>query len=175
MLSVPRMGISAPVQGVVCALAHGRRQAGRFGSRDGRPRCAGYSTGGLPLLTAKRSCFLKPAHRASPTVTADAQTKHSATLRVPAQHPALAGHFPGNPIVPGVVVLDAVISTAEAWLGASFHVVGLSHAKFLAPLKPDEACRIELVLRGPLLEFSVYRGQTTIAKGALSGTRGTAS
>ena len=115
--------------------------------------------------------FLKPAHRASPSVTADAQTKHSATLRVP----ALAGHFPGNPIVPGVVVLDAVISTAEAWLGASFHVVGLSHAKFLAPLKPDEAARIELVLRGPLLEFSVYRGQTTIAKGALSGTRGTAS
>lgn len=108
-------------------------------------------------------------------MTADAQTRHSSTLRVPAQHPALTGHFPGNPIVPGVVILEAVISAAEAWLCADFHVDGLSHAKFLAPLKPDEAARIELVLRGPLLEFSVYRGQVTIAKGTLSGNRKTAS
>ena len=108
-------------------------------------------------------------------MTADAQTRHSATLRVPAKHPALTGHFPGNPIVPGVVILDAVISAAEAWLGASFQVDGLSHAKFLAPLKPDEAARIELVLRGPLLEFAVRRGEATIAKGALSGNRDAAS
>ena len=108
-------------------------------------------------------------------MTADAQTRHSATLRVPATHPALAGHFPGNPIVPGVVILDAVISAAVAWLGASFQVRGLSHAKFLAPLKPDQAARIELVLRGSLIEFSVYRAEATIAKGTLSGTLDTAS
>jgi hypothetical protein len=73
------------------------------------------------------------------------------------------------------LILDAVISAAEAWLGASFHVYGLPHAKFIAPLKPDEAARIDLLLRGPLLEFAVYRGKTTIAKGTLSGTRETAS
>ena len=108
-------------------------------------------------------------------MTADAQARHSATLCVPAKHPALAGHFPGNPIVPGVVILDAVISAAEAWLGGDFHVHGLSHAKFLSPLQPDEAARIELALRGPLLEFAVYRGEATIAKGTLSGARDTAS
>jgi len=123
----------------------------------------------------KRSCFLEPVYRTSATVTADAPTRHSSTLRVPAKHPALPGHFPGNPIVPGVVILDAVICAAEAWLGASFQVRELSHAKFLAPLKPDEAARIELVRRGPLLEFSVYRGQATIAKGTISGARETAS
>jgi 3-hydroxyacyl-[acyl-carrier-protein] dehydratase len=98
-------------------------------------------------------------------VTAHARPKHIATLRVPAQHPALAGHFPGNPIVPGVVILDAVICAAEAWLGARLHIIGLLHAKFLAPLKPDEAARIELQLREPLLDFAVYRGQDAIAKG----------
>jgi 3-hydroxymyristoyl/3-hydroxydecanoyl-(acyl carrier protein) dehydratase len=108
-------------------------------------------------------------------VTADAQTIYSATFRVPAKHPALTGHFPGNPIVPGVVILDAVIAAAVAWLGAGFQVRGLSHAKFLAPLKPDQAARIELVLRGPLVEFAVYREEATIAKGTLSGTRNTAS
>ncbi len=104
-------------------------------------------------------------------MTEDAQARHSATLIVPAQHPSLAGHFPGNPVVPGVVLLDGVIAAAEAWLGAEFHVAGLSQAKFLAQLKPDEAARIELVLRGPLLDFSVHRHETAIAKGTLNITR----
>jgi 3-hydroxyacyl-[acyl-carrier-protein] dehydratase len=92
-------------------------------------------------------------------------------LSIPARHPALAGHFPGNPIVPGVVLLDGVIAAAETWLGTQFHVAGLSHAKFLALLMPDEAARIDLVLRGPLLDFSVHRHETAIAKGTLNITR----
>jgi 3-hydroxymyristoyl/3-hydroxydecanoyl-(acyl carrier protein) dehydratase len=104
-------------------------------------------------------------------VTSDSQARHSATLSIPARHPALAGHFPGNPIVPGVVLLDGVIAAAEAWLGSQFHVAGLSHAKFLALLKPDETARIELVLREPLLDFSVHRHETAIAKGTLNITR----
>ena len=96
---------------------------------------------------------------------------HAAMLSIAAQHPALAGHFPGNPVVPGVVLLDGVIAAAEAWLGTNFHVTGLSHAKFLAQLKPDEAARIDLVLRGPLLDFSVHRYETAIAKGTLNTTR----
>jgi len=106
-----------------------------------------------------------------PTVTSDTPVRHSLALRVPAHHPALAGHFPGNPIVPGVVLLDAVVSAAEEWLGTRLHVLRLSHAKFLAPLKPDDAAQIELVLRGPLLDFSVHRHETAIAKGTLNITR----
>ena len=144
---------------------------------DSSTRACGGLYAGAPPETrrsgcapyAKRSCFLDPAHRASPTVTPDAQSNHSATLCVSAQHPALAGHFPGNPIVPGVVVLDTVISAAEAWLGANFHVTGLSYAKFLAALNPDEAARIELVLRGELVEFAVFREEVAIAKGTLIG------
>ncbi len=108
-------------------------------------------------------------------MTANEMTRHIATLQIPAQHPALTGHFPGNPIVPGVVILDAVICAAEAWLGARFHVAGLSQAKFLAPLKPDEGARIELQLREKLLDFAVYRGQDSIAKGTLRGAQDTVS
>ena len=139
-----------------------------------RPRrLEGVATG--CASSGKRSCFLEPVYLTSATVTADAPTRHSATLRIPANHPALTGHFPGNPIVPGVVILDAVICAAEAWLGDGFHVHGLSHAKFLDPLLPDEAARIELALRGPLLEFAVYRGAATIAKGTLRSAREPAS
>ena len=36
-------------------------------------------------------------------------------------HPALAGHFPGNPIVPGVLILDEVMRAAEQWRGRLRH------------------------------------------------------
>jgi hypothetical protein len=73
--------------------------------------------------------------------------------------------------VPGVVILDAVISAAEDWLGTRFHVAGLSYAKFLAPLKHDEPARIEFHLEGSLLEFAVHCGDVAISKGTLTGSR----
>lgn len=65
----------------------------------------------------------------------------AATLRtalpLAADHPALAGHFPGHPIYPGVVLLDAAIAAIEAHFEA--HVDGVPVAKFLAPLRPGMA------------------------------------
>src|SRR4030095_8551398 len=47
---------------------------------------------------------------------------HRATVRIPATHPALPGHFPGRPIVPGVVLLQCVLDEAERWLGKALDV-----------------------------------------------------
>lgn len=105
-------------------------------------------------------------------MTEDSTKTHAATFHVPAQHPALAGHFPGNPVVPGVLILDAVISAAEAWLGEDHAVDRLSYAKFQAPMKPEETVHIDLLFRSPRLEFSVRRGSTAIAKGAFEIARG---
>lgn len=69
----------------------------------------------------------------------------SAPLRIPlplpADHPALAGHFPGHPIYPGVVLLDAAIGAIEAHFGAP--VRGLPVAKFLAPVRPGTALMLQ--------------------------------
>jgi len=56
---------------------------------------------------------------------------------VPSDHPSAPGHFPGNPIVPGVVVLDQVVAGLEAALGRRIERV--RHAKFQAALRPGEA------------------------------------
>jgi len=61
-------------------------------------------------------------------------TTLDAPLPLAANHPALQGHFPGHPIYPGVVLLDAAIGAIEAHFGAS--VRGLPVAKFLAPVRP---------------------------------------
>jgi 3-hydroxymyristoyl/3-hydroxydecanoyl-(acyl carrier protein) dehydratase len=105
-------------------------------------------------------------------VTADPESRHAATFRVPAQHPALAGHFPGNPVVPGVMVLDEVISAARSWLGVDYCLDRMAFAKFLVPLKPDETARIDLVLHASRLDFSVCRGSRIFAKGAFDLGRG---
>lgn len=62
-------------------------------------------------------------------------------LPLPADHPALAGHFPGHPIYPGVVLLDAAIGAIEAHYGAL--VRGLPVAKFLAPVRPGMALMLQ--------------------------------
>jgi 3-hydroxyacyl-[acyl-carrier-protein] dehydratase len=60
------------------------------------------------------------------------------TLTITGDHPALAGHFPGHPIVPGVLVLDEVIETLKHRYGDRLLVTGLPAVKLLSPLKPDE-------------------------------------
>jgi 3-hydroxymyristoyl/3-hydroxydecanoyl-(acyl carrier protein) dehydratase len=54
-----------------------------------------------------------------------------------AGHPSLPGHFPGTPIVPGVVILDEVLAALTEWRQDS-RVTVVNAVKFLAPLKPDQ-------------------------------------
>ena len=82
------------------------------------------------------------------------------------QHPALPGHFPGNPIVPGVVILRRVCrALTEAHGGA---VTAVPVVKFHAPLRPGEPFDIALERAGgSSVRFRVVRGETLIAAGTV--------
>jgi 3-hydroxyacyl-[acyl-carrier-protein] dehydratase len=90
---------------------------------------------------------------------------YEATLRIAASHPALPGHFPGQPIAPGVVLLDAVLSHAEAWLGRRLQIAALAQAKFTSPLLPEERAQLRLTLSGEDLKFWIVRAEAPIAQG----------
>ena len=60
-----------------------------------------------------------------------------------ADHPSLPGHFPGAPLVPGVVILDEVIAALDEWRQDS-QLSGIRNVKFLAPLKPEQLFTISL-------------------------------
>lgn len=96
-----------------------------------------------------------------------ASRSHLALLSIPESHPALPGHFPGRPIVPGVVLLDQVIASAEQWLQHPVRVASIRQVKFLAPLLPAQEAAAELTLDGTELKFALKRGEETIAQGAL--------
>ena len=54
---------------------------------------------------------------------------------IPADHPSLDGHFPGAPIVPGVVILDEVAAALTEWQKDS-QLLGIRIVKFVQPLQP---------------------------------------
>ena len=62
---------------------------------------------------------------------------------VRADHSSLPGHFPGAPLVPGVVILDEVLAALIEWRENS-QLTGIRTVKFLAPLKPEQPFTISL-------------------------------
>ena len=92
---------------------------------------------------------------------------HRSEFRIAPDHPAIPGHFPGRPVVPGVLLLDGVIEAANRWLGIPLRVRGLRQAKFIAPLLPGEVATLELALAGDSLDFAIQRDGTIVAKGCL--------
>jgi len=85
------------------------------------------------------------------------------------EHPALPGHFPGQPIVPGVLLLDQVMTGIAAALGQTVAV--LQQVKFAAALLPDETARVSFDANGQQVRFSVHTlragERVTLAGGSL--------
>lgn len=90
---------------------------------------------------------------------------YTTTIRIDANHPALPGHFPGQPIVPGVVLLERVLAAAESWLGRALRPSSLPNAKFTAPLLPEQDAELQLKLEGDELRFSLNRAGAPLAQG----------
>ena len=88
---------------------------------------------------------------------------------IPANHPSLPGHFPGAPIVPGVVILDEVGAAVAEWRdGAQLTTINV--VKFLAPLAPDQPFTIRLSAAAETdgdVDFSCHIGDQMMVQGRL--------
>ena len=117
--------------------------------------------------------FLRRAMAAGPALAATLGSESPTTSRetfeftldVPIDHPSFAGHFPGRPVLPGVVLLERVIEAAEKLCGGPLAILELPRAKFLSPLVPGDSASIRLRLDSELLHFDVRRGETRISQG----------
>jgi 3-hydroxymyristoyl/3-hydroxydecanoyl-(acyl carrier protein) dehydratase len=88
-------------------------------------------------------------------------------LAIPADHPAFPGHFPGMPIVPGVVLLDAALAVIGRALGRDIDDCRIASAKFLSPVLPGQALGVEHALsEAGALRFTVWQGTRKVLTAA---------
>ena len=74
-----------------------------------------------------------------------------AWLLVDAENPIFAGHFPARPILPGVLIIEAVAQTAAVMMGSgppaetmgTALLAAVNRFKFLKPVAPGTMLRIE--------------------------------
>ncbi|MFJ4290768.1 AMP-binding protein [Cupriavidus sp. NPDC089707] len=86
---------------------------------------------------------LSYARDAAPALPALSTLSALPAFVIDAGHPAMAGHFPGNPIVPGVVLLDHALLALGSALGRPLVPTQAGTIKFLSPVRPGERVEIE--------------------------------
>jgi len=90
-------------------------------------------------------------------------------MRFAASHPALPGHFPGHPVIPGVLLLDALVNALPAQVGGAVRVTAFPAVKFLAPLLPESDFEVVLaVKRSGQASFELLAGDRKIASGTVA-------
>ncbi|MBI2307314.1 MAG: hypothetical protein HYU78_08425 [Rhodocyclales bacterium] len=100
----------------------------------------------------------------------------AAQWTVPSGHPAFAGHFPGHPILPGVVLLDRALRLAAAHFALAPATLRLASAKFLSPVVPGESLAFSLQQKSSgSVQFDVRCGDRLIATGTLAARTGSAA
>ena len=71
------------------------------------------------------------------------------TCRVPTDLECFVGHFPDQPVVPGVLQLDWALDTAEELLGRAPRVRTIESMKLVTPLRPGDTFRIRVQQAAP--------------------------
>jgi 3-hydroxymyristoyl/3-hydroxydecanoyl-(acyl carrier protein) dehydratase len=80
---------------------------------------------------------------------------------------AFQGHFPGAPVLPGVVQVDWAIRLAGEAFGALGPFQGFDRLKFLAPIRPLEPLELVVELRPGRLAFQYQSAGERRASGTI--------
>lgn len=91
-------------------------------------------------------------------------------MEIASDHPALAGHFPDNPIVPGAMILDMTAQALKKEVGEDIKILKITRAKFLSPLPPGRPMAITFSITGNLARFTCSAQGRDIAVGQLEFT-----
>jgi len=81
-------------------------------------------------------------------------------------HASAPGHFPGNPIIPGALLLSEVLRAIETDLGNKLYPFQIKAAKFLHPVRPGD--RLLIRFSGPderKIKFSCTTAGTEVLAG----------
>lgn len=78
--------------------------------------------------------------------------KYTAVITLNNQHDIFKGHFPGNPVTPGVCMMQIIKELSQEILGSNLFMTSSSNVKFMALINPEinPKLKLELELSGNL-------------------------
>jgi 3-hydroxyacyl-[acyl-carrier-protein] dehydratase len=90
-------------------------------------------------------------------------------LALPPTHPAFAGHFPGRPILPGVVQIDWAVQLAESYLASGFSAACDFQVKFrqVVTAGDDLALDLRIDRASGVVTFSYRVGDAMVSSGRI--------
>jgi 3-hydroxyacyl-[acyl-carrier-protein] dehydratase len=69
---------------------------------------------------------------------------HTEVFDIAAEHPSFPGHFPGHPILPGVLVLERVMRVAARVTPGQASDWSVANVKFSSPVSPRDVITVQL-------------------------------
>ncbi len=103
----------------------------------------------MPSLNWSGAMATEPASASAPAFI---------DIRLAEDHPTAAGHFPGNPIVPGALLLDVVLLAIAG--DAAVPSCTVRTVKFLRPVRPGDRLRIEWEKKSDGVHFRCVLSET---------------
>lgn len=123
--------------------------------------------GKLPLAALVALAGLSPPASGRPSVF-DARHSigvHEGSCTIAADHPALPGHFPGRPVVPGVVLLDRIDALLRE---RGLRIAECVHVKFIEAVAPLEQLALRVEIDGDLAaRFTIHSASRCAVSGSL--------
>jgi len=93
-----------------------------------------------------------------------------ALKNVTANEPFFAGHFPGYPVMPGVLMIEALAQAGGVLLYASqpelqgriMYFAGIDNARFRRPVRPGDVLRLEVVFTASKRSLTKMTGRALV-------------
>lgn len=109
----------------------------------------------------------------------DARGRLVASKNVTGSEDFFAGHFPDQPVMPGVLILESLAQAAGIWLLQSapdpraleIRVVGFDDTKFRRPVVPGDQLRLEVQLERRRGDLARFRGDVRVGEARAAEAR----
>lgn len=86
--------------------------------------------------------------------------------------PFFQGHFPGHPVMPGVLIVEALAQTSGLLIGLSgtrtakddriFYLAKVDNARFLKPVVPGDQLRLEVQLKRMIRSMGIFTARAVV-------------